>query len=192
MKAVAKSEPRIRDDPKPMDRLVWQRIRGLVEREACHSDWACALYSLHRMGRINNDQREAGDLYARLIKDFRKLWEDKMGSIEVYRGASRTDDREDREPEKRSRATRDVEFAMGHVVADGLVEESEFEIKRAQRIGKRYKEAREIASPAKTILEDLLMDDIWPIGEKGQREIGFALTRLSHFFATGTKRKHRK
>jgi hypothetical protein len=192
MKAVAKTEPSLNDDPKSKDRVTWQHVRRLVEEEACHPDWACALYRLHRTGRINNDQREAGDRYARLIRDFRELWRDRMGSIEVYRGAGRTDDREDKEPEKRNKATRDVEIAMGHVLADDLGPESEFGIKRAERIAKRYKEAREICSPAKVVVEDLLIDDIWPVGERGQMEIGYALTRLSHFFNTGTKRKRQK
>jgi hypothetical protein len=188
----AKSEPTIKSDPRAMERVNWQNVAQAVDHEAAHRDWRCALYRLHRIGRINNDQREAGDKYLSLVRDFRDLWTDRMGKIEVYRGFGRTDDREDREPEKRSRATRDVEFAMGHVVADDIAEESEFTIKRAKKIGKRYKEAREIAGPAKRILEDLLVEDIWPAGELAHREIGHALTRLSHFFNTGTKRKPKK
>jgi hypothetical protein len=194
MKLVTKeaSEPCILDDPRPKDRVTWQRIRVAVEHEACHRDWGCALYTLHRSGRINNEQREAGDKYGMLVRDFRKLWDDPMGKIEVYRGFGRTDDREEREPEKRSRATRDVEIALGHVVADSLVEESEFTTRRAKRLGERYQEAREIAGQARSVLEAMLLDDVWPVCERGHVEIGHALTRLSHFFSTGTKRKHRK
>jgi hypothetical protein len=184
MKLVAKSEPRITADPRGLDRDNWQNVRIAVDHEAAHRDWRCALYRLHRIGRINNDQREAGDKYLKLIMDFRDLWKDRMGSIEVYR--PKYD-----HYEKRSPQTKDVETALAHVVADGLAEESEFEIKRAQRIGKRYKEAATIAGPAKRILEDLLIEDVWPVGELGHREIGYALTRLSHFFTTGTKRKRR-
>jgi hypothetical protein len=186
MKLVAKSQLNIKSDPRPMDRVNWQDVSKAVDNEAVHRDWKCALYRLHRIGRINNDQREAGDKFLGLIREYRKLWVDKMGQIELYR------DGKDERIEHRSAKTRDVEMVMGHVVADGLAEESEFEIKRAQRIGKRYKEARDIAGPARRILEDLLVEDIWPVGELGHREIGYALTRLSHFFATGTKRKPNK
>ena len=172
-------------DPKPMDRATWQRIKVVVEHEACHRDWGCALYSLHRIGKIDNDQREAGDRFAALIRDHRKLWMDPMGQIQLYQ----TDDR--LSWEKRTPAIADATWALGMVAGEALKEETEFEIKRAQRLSKRYKEARTIAGPACGILEDLLMDEVWPIGEGGHREIKHALTRLSHFFATGTKRERR-
>jgi hypothetical protein len=186
MKAVAKSEPKLETNPRLLDRDNWQDVRLIVDHEAAHRDWRCALYRLHRTGRINNDQREAGDKYLKLIMDFRDLWRDKAGQIAVYREGK------DERIEHRCRKTQDVEMAMAHVIADAQVEESEFETKRAQRIGKRYKEAKAIAGSARRILEDLLTDDIWPAGEMGHREIGYALTRLSHFFNTGTKRKHSK
>jgi hypothetical protein len=194
MKLVATKQDAldIRADPKTKDRVTWHRIQDLVDVEACHRDWNIALYRLHRIGRIDNDQREAGDKYAALIRDRRKLWQDPMGKIEVHRGFGRTDDREDREPEKRSRATRDVEFAMGHVVADGLAVESEFEIKRAERINKRYKEAKAVAAQANSVLEDLLIDEIWPTSQRCHVEIGHALTRLSHFFNTGKNKRGTK
>jgi hypothetical protein len=194
MKLVAakQDELDVKANPKTIDRDNWQDLRVAADHEAIHRDWKCALYRLHRVGRLNNDQREAGDKYAALIRDRRRLWADKMGQIEVYRGFGRTDDREEREPDKRSRATRDVEFAMGHVVADSLVEESEFEIKRAKRINDRYKEAKATAGRANSILEDLLIDDIWPTGERCHVEISHALTRLSHFFNTGKNKKGTK
>jgi hypothetical protein len=192
LKMAKAAEVSLHVDPKPMERVTWQRLKVVVEHEACHRDWGCALYTLHRSGRIDNDQREAGDKYAALVRDHRKLWHDHMGDIEVYRGAGRTDDREDREPEKRSRATRDVEIAMGHVVANGLAPESEFETRRAKRIGARYKDAAAVAGVARGILEELLVDEVWPAGDIAHQQISHALTRLSHFFNTGTKRKHQK
>jgi hypothetical protein len=192
MKIVARKTATIKDDPVFLERTVWQRTSEAAAHEALHRDWGCKFYSLHRSGRINNDQREAGDRYIALILDTRKLWRDRMGDIEVYRGFGRIDAREDREPEKRSRATRDVEFAMGHVLADDLKEESEFEIKRAKRLNKRYKEARSLVGRYNTILEDLLIDNVWFAGEVEYREICNALTRLSHFFNTGKNKRSTK
>jgi hypothetical protein len=187
MKLVAtKQELDVKADPKTIDRDNWQDLRVAADHEAIHRDWKCSLYRLHRTNRINNDQREAGDKYAALIRDRRKLWRDPMGQIEVYRSPGMDN------LEKRSPLTYDVEFAMGHVVADGLVEESEFEIKRAEKINARYKEAKAIAGIANSIVEDLLIDDIWPTSERCHKEISHALTRLSHFFNTGNKRATRK
>jgi len=178
-----KREVSIQSDPKPLDRATWHRVKGLVELEAIHRDWGTALYALHRLGRIDNDQRDAGDRYRTLILDYRKLWRDPIGQIEIYR-----------EPryeslEKRSPLTAIVEFGLGHVVADAMAEESEFETRRAKRIGARYKEARIIAGSVNSVLEAMLIDDVWPVGEEGHINIAHALTRLSHFFSTGTSRK---
>jgi hypothetical protein len=184
MLRMAKSEAvSIKDDPKLLDRANWQNVRIAVDNEAIHPDWRCALYRLHRTGRIDNDQREAGDRYASLIRDYRKLWIDPMGHIEAYRRD------EDFTAANRSPAIVDVTWALGMVAGEAVKEESEFETKRAQRISKKYKEARAIAAPAANILEDLLVNDIWPVCNKGHREIGFALTRLSHFFTTGNKKR---
>src|SRR5512139_337655 len=167
----------IKDDPKPKDRATWQRLRLLVEEEACHPDWGCALYRLHRTGRIDNDQREAGDRYASLIRDHRALWRDSMLDFVVDDfGAAKAD------------LNRLVQFGLGHVLADDQTE-SDFETKRAKRIGVRYREARAVAGPINSKLEDMLMDEVWPVGEREHKEIAFALTRLFHFFSTGTKRK---
>jgi hypothetical protein len=187
MKLVATKQDAldVKTGPKTIDRDNWQDLRVAADHEAIHRDWKCALYRLHRIGRINNDQREAGDKYTALIRDRRKLWAEPMGKIEVYRSSGHE------HLERRSQLTADVEFALGHVVADGLVEESEFEIKRAKRINDRYKEAKAIAGIANSILEDLLIDDIWPTSQRCHVEIGHALTRLSHFFNTGNKRATR-
>jgi hypothetical protein len=172
------NEASLRDDPKAMDRVNWQRVRLVVDHEAAHRDWGCALYRLHRTGRIDNEQREAGDRYATLVRDHRKLWHDPMLRFWV-------DDRHANEAEVKKL----VAFGLGHVAADAIEPESEFEVKRAKRLSNRYNEAASIAGPSRNILEELLVDDIWPVGERGQKEIGHALTRLSHFFNTGTKRK---
>jgi hypothetical protein len=180
MLKMAKTESiSVKDDPKTIDRANWQNVSLAADNEAIHRDWRCALYRLHRMRKIDNDQREAGDLYAKLIRDYRALWVDPMGQIVMYRTTDKAHD-------KRCDATKDVEDVMGHVSASR--EESEFESKRAIRLGKRYKEARGAAGVAANIVEDLLIYDIWPIGWRGQREISHALTRLYYFFNTGNKR----
>lgn len=181
MLKMAKAAPTVKDDPKTIDRVNWQHIREAADNEAIHEDWRCALYRLHRSKRINNDQREAGDLYAKLIRDFRKLWIDPMGLVEAHRPDNYS-------WQNRTPAIADVTWALGMVAGEAIKEESEFETKRAQRISKKYKEARAIAGAAANVLEDLLINDIWPVGELGQREIGHALTRLYYFFTTGTKR----
>jgi hypothetical protein len=183
MLKMAKTESiSIKDDPKTIDRANWQNVSLAADNEAIHRDWRCALYRLHRKGKIDNDQREAGDLYAKLIRDYRALWVDPMGQIEMYRTT-------DKAYERRCDATKDVEYVMGQVAAHGMKEESEFETKRAQRLSKKYKEARGVAGAAANVVEDLLMYDIWPVGWRGQKEISHALTRLYYFFTTGTKRE---
>jgi hypothetical protein len=184
MLKMAKAESiSIKDDPRTIDRANWQNVSLAADNEAIHRDWRCALYRLHRTGKIDNDQREAGDLYAKLIRDYRALWVDPMGQIELYRT------NEQLSWEQRAPAIRDASWALGMVAGEAIREESEFETKRAKSLSKKYKEARALAGPAANIVEDLLMHDIWPVGFAGRREICNALTRLYHFFATGTKRE---
>jgi hypothetical protein len=182
---VDRAEATIKDEPGILERIEWQRLRRVVSEEVTHPDWGSSLYALHRSGRLDNDQREAGDRYARLVRDYRKLWVDPAGLVEVYRAP------EYEHLDTRSPLTADVERMMGHVEAYMRQEESEFEIKRAQRISKKYKEARGVAGVAVNKVEDLLIYDIWPVGGQGHREIAHALTRLYYFFATGTKRERK-
>jgi hypothetical protein len=179
------SDATLKDKPGTLERLEWQRMRAAASKEVLHPDWACNLYALHRSGRLDNDQREAGDKYARLIRDYRKLWVDPAGLVEVYRAP------EYEHLDTRSPLTADVERLMGHVEAYMRQDESEFEIKRAQRLSKKYKEARGVAGFAANRVEDLLIYDIWPVGAHGHREIAHALTRLYYFFTTGTKRERK-
>jgi hypothetical protein len=181
MKLVAKAEASIKSDPRSMERANWQYVAQAVDHEAAHRDWRCALYRLHRIGRINNDQREAGDKYLSLVQDFRALWRDPIGfAIEVPN--------QQRDYDVRCEETKPVVHALGLAHAEGIRELSEFETKRAKKLSKRYREAKEVAGPARMILEELLVEDTWPTGERQHVEIGHALTRLSHFFSTGTKR----
>lgn len=57
------------DDPRPLDRVLFNRIKLLVEHEAIDRAWGCVLYRLHRLGRIDNDAREAGDRYWKIVDD---------------------------------------------------------------------------------------------------------------------------
>jgi hypothetical protein len=194
MKLVAEKQDAldIKDNPRTKDRVTWHRIQDLVDTEACHRDWNIALYRLHRIGRIDNDQREAGDKYAALIRDRRKLWAEPMGKIEVYRspGFDCLEQRSVGGP--LNPAVAEVEYLMGLVSGDAMQAESEFEIKRAERINRRYKEAKQVAGRANSVLEDLLIDEIWPTSEACHKAISDALIRLSHFFNTGKNKKGTK
>ena len=76
MKSVAETEEvSIKDNPRTKDRVRWHRIMQLVETESCDRAWGCALYKLNRLGRIDNDEREAGDKYLKLVEDHRRLQE---------------------------------------------------------------------------------------------------------------------
>lgn len=72
MKLVAKPALDLQDDPRPKDRALWNGLRLLIESELAHPAWRCALYRLHREGRIDNDEREAGDRYWRVVDDYRR------------------------------------------------------------------------------------------------------------------------
>lgn len=173
-------------DPKDQARGEWQRLRIAITTEVIHRDWGCALYTLHRTGRINNDQREAGDRYAALIHDYRKLWRDPLGfSIDdmALRGATVAT------YETRCKETQPVTHALGLALAESMADETELEKRRAQKISKEYKEARGLAGGINRALEELLIEEVWPATPDQHRQIGFALTRLFHFFTTGTKRE---
>lgn len=74
MKVAKLKELSVNDDPRPTDRVVFNRLKLMVEHEACHPAWGCALYRLHRLDEIDGDQREAGDQYWRLVEDH-KRWQ---------------------------------------------------------------------------------------------------------------------
>ena len=74
MRIVAKKEAiDLRDDPRPTDRVMWNRMRIAAEAEVIHPSWGCKLYQLHREGRIDNDEREAADEYIRVIENHKRL-----------------------------------------------------------------------------------------------------------------------
>ncbi len=68
MKMAASPEPKITDDPRVRDPVIANRIRLMVEHEATHQAWGCCLYRLWRVGRISNEQKEAGDEYQRIVE----------------------------------------------------------------------------------------------------------------------------
>jgi hypothetical protein len=41
----------------------------MVEQEACDRAWGCKLYILHRVGFLTTEQREAGDMYQKIVMD---------------------------------------------------------------------------------------------------------------------------
>jgi hypothetical protein len=97
MKTVAETEPLLDEDPRPMDRARWQRARLAVEAELIDRAWGCKLYQLHREKRIDNDEREAGDQYQRVIENHRRLQatdpeEDPAGQELAYRRIQKAKD----------------------------------------------------------------------------------------------------
>jgi hypothetical protein len=61
----------IMDDPRPKDRVMWNRLRLVLEAELCHQAWGCKLYQMHREGQITLDAMRAGDKYHQAILDWR-------------------------------------------------------------------------------------------------------------------------
>jgi hypothetical protein len=154
VKQVADTEEvSIKESPRTKDRVRWDRILQLVETESCDRAWGCALYKLNRRGRIDNDEREAGDKYLKLVEDHRRLQE--------------TD------PEE-------LEYGK------------ELAYKRIRRAQELYTQARKLIGVGAQVLDPLLFDEIWPVGEKEHLIVKQCLTILKTFFASGTKRQHKK
>jgi hypothetical protein len=73
MKQVAESEEvDLRDDPRPMDRVMWNRLRLVLEAELCDKAWGCKLYQMHREGLISIEAMRAGDKYHQAVIDWRR------------------------------------------------------------------------------------------------------------------------
>lgn len=74
MKAVAEKteELDILDDPRPKDRVMWNRLRLALEAELCHRAWGCKLYELQRRGEITLDAMRGGDKYHQAVLDWRR------------------------------------------------------------------------------------------------------------------------
>jgi hypothetical protein len=54
-------EPMLKGDPREVG--VYNRVRYLVDKEALHEAWGCQLWTLHRLGKISQEEKRAGDLY---------------------------------------------------------------------------------------------------------------------------------
>lgn len=67
---MAQVDPTLRDDPRVRDPVAWNRLKLMVMDEACDRAWGCSLYRMHRNGLIDNEQREAGDKYHKIIADY--------------------------------------------------------------------------------------------------------------------------
>lgn len=62
----------VESDPRVRDPVIFNRLKLMVEHEACHPAWGCVLYQLHRTGYLSNEQREAGDIYQQIYYDYRR------------------------------------------------------------------------------------------------------------------------
>lgn len=67
-----KPEVSLKNDPRIRDAAIWNRLRIMVEHDACDRAWGCPLYILHRTGLITTEQREAGDRYHKIVEDHRE------------------------------------------------------------------------------------------------------------------------
>lgn len=65
----------LKNDPRVRDPVIFNRLKLMVEHEACHPAWGCVLYQMHRLGQLTNEQKEAGDVYQGIFHDFRRVQE---------------------------------------------------------------------------------------------------------------------
>lgn len=143
----------LRDDPRVRDPVVFNRLKVMVEREACDRAWGCALYTLNRIGRITNEQREAGDRYYKIIEDYR--------------------------------ITQQID-------PDGLdPKELEFQLKRITTAKKRRDDVIGILGSARSLLDDLILSEMFPATERERKLIEAMLEALVIFFRTGVKGRTR-
>lgn len=61
----------IRDDPRIRDAAIFNRIKRMVEEEACHQEWGSELGILHRLGHITKAEWDAGNEYEKVERSHR-------------------------------------------------------------------------------------------------------------------------
>lgn len=73
-------------DPRVRDLAVFNRLKLMLETEAIHQAWGCALWRLERLRLIEPDHRRAGDEYERVVVAGRKAlgWDISMFPPEVH------------------------------------------------------------------------------------------------------------
>ena len=124
-------DPTLKDDPRPKDVVAWNRVRNMVLDEACHQDWGCALYRLHRNGLIKDEQREAGDSYFKLIDGYNKAQEK---DPDTMTGNMRNGFLRKLERTKRRREEVIDILGMGRGLLDALVFGEEYPATERQRV----------------------------------------------------------
>ena len=138
-------------DPRIRDPVIWNRIKLMVENEACDRAWGCGLYMLNRTGGITNEQREAGDRYYRIIEDFRRTQQIDPSELNL----------------------KEREFQLGRIM-------------RAKRL---REDVVELLGTGRTLLDDLILSEIYPCSERQKKLIRAMLEVLSRFFSQGKKKK---
>jgi hypothetical protein len=68
--------------------------------------------------------------------------------------------------------------------------QTELEVRRVQRVKERYKSCLESMGLSKRFVDDVVFENVWPVGERGHLTVSQGLEMLRGFFDTGTKRKH--
>jgi hypothetical protein len=74
----------------------------------------------------------------------------------------------------------------------GTDPETELDIRRVDRAKKRYRDALDAMGIVRKYVDDVVFENIWPVGERGHLSVAQGLELLRIFFDTGTKRKRKK
>lgn len=70
--------------------------------------------------------------------------------------------------------------------------ETELDIKRVERVKRRYKEATDSLGLARKYVDGVVIEDLWPECERGHLAVKQGLEMLRIFFSTGTKAVRKK
>ena len=76
----------LKDDPRVRDPVIFNRLREMVEKEACHQAWGCELWKMERLGKLDAELRRAGDEYQRVVLAGRRAldWDIDLFPPEVH------------------------------------------------------------------------------------------------------------
>jgi hypothetical protein len=70
--------------------------------------------------------------------------------------------------------------------------QTELDIRRVDRAKKRYAEVLDIMGMVRKYVDEVVFENVWPVGERGHLAVVQGLELLRIFFDTGTKRKRKK
>lgn len=70
--------------------------------------------------------------------------------------------------------------------------QDELSIKRVERLKKRYKEALQSMGIVRKYVDEVVFENVWPVGERGHLALCQGLELLNIFFTRGTKGQRKK